>query len=69
VFEGGIAAVLAQLEVGLDENVLADVFKLGGIVGETGGNAEDPAFVPERELGEGVVIPGEGGVHELLVRS
>jgi hypothetical protein len=69
VFEGRIAAVLAQLEVGLDENFLADVFELGGIAGETGGNAEDAAFVPRREFGEGVVIAGERGVHELLVRS
>jgi hypothetical protein len=69
VFEGRIAAVLAQLEVGLDENFLADVFELGGVAGKTGGHPEDPAFVPEREIGEGVLIPGERGLHELPVRG
>ena len=67
--EGGsvrasFAAALAQLEAGLDENFLADAFDLGGVAGKTGGHAEDPAFVPEREFGEGVVIPGERGLHE-----
>ena len=70
VFEGRIAAaVLAQLEVGLDENFLADVFELGGIAGKTRGHAEDPAFVPERERGEGVVIPGERGEATREVRA
>lgn len=69
VLKGRIAAILAKLEVGLDENVLADVFELGGILGETAGHAEDAGFVPEGELGEGMVVPAKRGVHELLVRS
>ena len=57
-----------QLEVGLDEDFLADVLEFRGIAGKTGGHAEDPAFMAERKLGESVVIPGERSVHELLVR-
>ena len=69
VLEGRVAAVLAQLEVGLDEDFLADVLELGGVAGEAGGDAEDAALVAEREFGEGVVVPAERGLHELLVRE
>jgi hypothetical protein len=69
VFKGRIAAELAQLEVGLHEDVLANVFEFGGISGETGRHAEDPAFVAAGELGKGMIIPGKRVFHELLVRG
>ena len=69
MLEGRIAAELAQLEVGLDEDVLADVFELGGVAGEAGGEAEDAAFVAAGELGEGAFVPFHAGRHELFIRG
>ncbi len=63
VLERRIAPVLAELEVGLDKNVLADALELRGVAGEAAGDAEDAAFVPAREFGEGLVIPIERGSH------
>ena len=69
VFEGRIAAVLAQLEVGLDKNVLADVLEFRRVARESGRHAEDPAPVTTREFRVGVIISRESRFHELFVRG
>ena len=50
---------MAQLEVGLRKNFLADVFELGSILRKAGGDAKDAGLVSRGKLGEGTVIPGE----------
>ena len=67
MLEGRVPPILPQLEIGLDENFLADVLHLCGIAGEAGRHAEDPAFVPSREFPVGIVIPRQRGFHQCLV--
>src|SRR5271170_6868948 len=68
VLKRRIAAILAELEIDLNKDVLADVLEFGGIAGEPGRDAEDAPFVASGKLGKGLVIPGERRLDELLVR-
>ena len=68
MLEGRVAAILAQLEVGLRKNFLADVLELGPVLRKAGGDAEDAALVARGELGIGTVIAGQRRIDELLIR-
>ena len=61
--------VLPKLMVGLDEDFLADVLELGRVAGKTGGHAENPPFVPLRQLGEAFLLTREDARHEVLIRG
>jgi hypothetical protein len=69
VFEGGVAAELAELEEDLDEDVLADVFEIGRVVGEAGGETKDAAFVAADEFGEGVFPALQNLLDKLVIRG
>jgi hypothetical protein len=69
VFERGVAPELAQFEVGLNENVLTDIIDFSRISRKPSRHTKDPSLVTARNLGEGMVVPSECGLHELFIGS
>jgi hypothetical protein len=67
VFKRGFSAKLFKLEVGLDEDVLADIVLLSGILGKTGRKPKDSMLVPQNDFVKGFRVPIETGPYQIII--